>query len=658
MWTFQCKRTPPSKQKYKFIIVGAGSAGCLLANRLSACGNHSVLLLEAGSYRPFSFFSPLLHVPAGYLGCVGNPSVDWLLATNKDPGLGGRSLKYPRGKVLGGCSAINGMIYNCGQVRDYQVWSEATTSVSTSSDDKIWTWEQCLPYFRKHQKHWNVERIKNDPNGFGKLHSADGEFPIEKVTFRYPILDAVKEAFVQYGVPENDDFNSGDNTGVGYYEVNQRRGRRVSTASAFLPNAVKSRKNLEVVVGATVGKLKISRSNKSISSSLEVTGLHGVMGDAKTKNKKQFEVELEDGGELILCAGAIHSPALLQVSGIGPKEVVSGVLVGVDQKLVLPQVGRNMEDHLQIRPIFKIKENQSCSKNVFFPAYPRISNAITLNKIVREITKPQESGYLKSLRLSAKIGLDYVLRGTGPPSMAPSQLGAFLNSKGPSATRSAKKISSSSSSSSYLPSNIQYHVQPLSLDAFGQPLHDFEAITMSVCNLNPTSTGSVTAINAKDLTNPNNIKIVTNYLSTEHDRRVAYESLQVTKEVMSQKALAETVEPEPYNISKEEYAKIPPVSSSSGSTNSEGCSLDKDHFDNVVKICGRIATTIFHPACTLKMGTSVENSCCDSMLRVHGVKNLRVADCSVMPCITSGNTNAPVLMIAERAAEWILKDAK
>ena len=531
---------------YDHVIVGAGTAGCLLANRLSADPACRVLLLEAGGDDDYHW----IHIPVGYLYCIGNPRTDWLFKTEPDEGLNGRSLRYPRGKVLGGCSSINGMIYMRGQQRDYDAWAEAC-------GDDAWRWEHCLPHFTGHEDHWR---------GADAHHGAGGEWRVERQRLSWPILDAVAQAAVQAGIPETDDFNRGDNEGVGYFEVNQRRGVRWNTTKAFLRPAMK-RPNLHVWTGAHVRRITLSAPG---DGPLRATGVELMPG--------RHPVRVLAAREVLLTAGAVSTPQLLQLSGIGPSALLAQH--GIAPRHELPGVGENLQDHLQIRAVFAI------------------SGTKTLNTI-------SQTWWGK-----AGIALEYLLRRSGPMSMAPSQLGAFTRS-GPS----------------YRWPNVEYHVQPLSLDAFGEPLHDYEAFTASVCNLNPASRGHVRIASADPLAPP---RIQARYLSAPEDRQVAADSLRLTRRIAAMPALAR-------------YAprEVKP-----------GVQFQSD--EDLARLAGDIGTTIFHPVGTTRMGRAGDPlAVVDPRLAVRGVQGLRVVDAGVMPTITSGNTNAPTLMIAERAAQWI-----
>lgn len=540
--------------QFDYIVVGAGTAGCLLANRLSADPAKRVLLLEAGKQDNY----PWIHIPVGYLYCIGNPRTDWLYKTLPEPGLNGRSLAYPRGKTLGGCSSINGMIYMRGQARDYNAWATAT-------GEPQWDWAHSLPDFMAHEDHYRMDQHGTATPAFGKLHGHGGEWRVEKQRLRWDILEAFAEAAVQAGIERTEDFNSGDNAGVGYFEVNQKSGWRWNTSKAFLRPA-RSRKNLVIWTEAHVEKLLFTTQD----------GQPRCTGAQVMRGGQSLSVQAHN--EVILSAGAIGSPQLLQLSGIGDARHLTNLGIAVVKDL--PGVGQNLQDHLQIRAVFKVE------------------GASTLNTLAN------------SWWGKAKIGLEYLLKRSGPMSMSPSQLGAFTKSD---------------PSQPY--ANLEYHVQPLSLDAFGEDLHAFPAFTASVCNLNPSSRGSVTITSNKSTDAP---AVAPNYLSTEEDRLIAAQSLRQVREIASQPALA--------GYTPQEWKP--------------GVVYQSD--EALARLAGDIANTIFHPVGTTKMGRNNDLSAVvDPFLRVHGVLGLRVVDASVMPTITSGNTNSPTLMIAEKAARWI-----
>jgi len=568
---------------FDYIIVGAGTAGCLLANRLSSDATKRVLLIEAGRKDDYHW----IHIPVGYLHCIGNPRTDWLYNTEADPGLNGRSLKYPRGKTLGGSSSINGMIYMRGQARDYDQWAQLV-------GDANWTWDNNLPYFKLHEDHYKGASAMHGARGTApalmqdastpyrailRHHNAGGEWRVEKQRLRWDVLDAFAQAATQAGIPATDDFNRGNNEGVGYFEVNQKEGWRWNTAKAFLRPKCYGRPNFELWTSAQASRLVVEPSQGDDAQPLRCTGVQVWDG--------QEMVTATARAEVILCAGAVGSPQLLQLSGLGPAALLQARGVSVVKDL--PGVGENLQDHLQIRAVFKVK------------------HVPTLNT------------QANSLLGKAKIGLEYALKRSGPMSMAPSQLGAFTRSD-----------------ASQPHPNLEYHVQPLSLDAFGQPLHSFPAFTASVCNLNPTSRGSV-QIRSPDFTVAP--AIAPNYLSTEEDRKVAADSLRLTRTIVGQPALAR-YQPQEFK---------------------PGVQFQTDA--ELARLAGDIATTIFHPVGTTRMGRADDAmAVVDSRLRVRGpgglIAGLRVVDAGVMPLITSGNTNSPALMLAEKAARWILADAE
>ena len=537
---------------FDYVIIGGGTAGCLLANRLSADPSRRVLLIEAGGEDNYRW----IHIPVGYLRCIGNPRTDWCYRTDPEPALGGRDILYPRGRTLGGCSSINGMIYMRGQARDYDGWAAIT-------GDADWCWSNVLPDFLAHQDSYRVEADE----AARAHHGSKGEWRVSRQRLRWEILDAFAAAAGEAGYAQVADFNTGDNAGVAYFDVNQRAGRRVSAARAFL-KPVRTRANLSVWTHALNERLSFERDAQG---KLRCTGV-ALIRDGE-------RVRVRAAREVILAAGAIGTPQQLQISGIGPGPLLREH--GIEVRLDAPGVGANLQDHLQIRPVFKVR------------------GVRTLNVLANSFWG----------RLA--IGLEYALRRTGPMSMAPSQLGAFIRSD-PARPHA----------------NLQYHLQPLSLRAYDQPPDAFPAFTASVCNLNPTSRGAVRIRTADIHDAPH---IAPNYLATEDDRRVAVDSLRITRRIVAQPALA--------RYSPEEHLPGPAVVS------------DED----LLRVGGRIATTIFHPVGTARMGGPRDSGAVvDSHLRVHGVAGLRVVDASIMPTIVSGNTNSPTLMIAEKAARWIM----
>ena len=531
---------------YDYIIVGAGTAGCILANRLSADPAVRVLVLEAGGNDNWIWF----HIPVGYLFAIGNPRSDWMYRTEQEPGLNGRSLAYPRGKVIGGSSAINAMISMRGQAADYEEWRALGLPG--------WSWNDVQPAFKRLEDHFLGET---------EHHGAGGGWRIEEPRVSWDILDRVRDAAIEMGVPAIDDFNRGDNEGVSYFHVNQRRGRRWSAARGFLKPALR-RANLRLETAATVERVLIED------------------GDARGVifQRDGDHCMARCRGEVILAAGAINSPKLLNLSGVGRPDCLKSL--GISPLHALPGVGANLQDHLQQRAIYKV------------------SGTRTLNETYH------------SLPRRAWMGIDYALRRRGPLTMAPSQLGLFTRSD-PSQPRA----------------NIQFHVQPLSLDKFGDPLHRFAAITVSACNLRPTSRGTVRLRSADPTAKP---LIQPNYLATAEDRKVAADAIRVTRRLMAQRAL------QPY--APAELLPGPSVG---------------DDADSLAQAAGDIGTTIFHPVGTAKMGVAEDpEAVVDARLRVHRIGRLRVVDASVMPTITSGNTNTPTAMIAERGAGFIREDRR
>ncbi|MET4807198.1 GMC family oxidoreductase N-terminal domain-containing protein [Limibacillus sp. MBR-115] len=528
---------------FDYVIVGAGSAGCVLANRLSKDPKNSVLLLEAGGRDNYFW----IHVPIGYLYTQNNPRTDWCFKTEPEAGLGGRSLNYPRGRVLGGCSSINGMLYLRGQARDYDLWRQM--------GNEGWGWNEILPLFK---------RAEDQSRGADDDHGQGGEWRVEEMRLTWEILDAFREAAAEIGIPKTDDFNRGNNEGCGYFQVNQKRGVRWSASKGFLRPAA-NRENLTVMTNAQAQNL-LFEGNRATGLNFELKGA---------------PVSVRASQEVILCAGAVGSPNILELSGIGQEQRLRDL--GIPVVLDLPGVGENLQDHLQIRCVYKVK------------------NTVTLNQRAN------------SLFGRIGMGLEYLLFRRGPLTMAPSQLGAFAKSD-----------------PSYETPNLEFHVQPLSLDKFGDPLHEFPAFTASVCNLRPESRGSI-HLKSPDYREKPSIR--PNYLSHERDRQVAADAIRLTRRIADAKAL-QAFEPEEH---------LP------------GPAVEGD--EALARAAGEIGTTIFHPVGTCRMGQD-DAAVVDERLRVRGIAGLRIADASIMPTITSGNTNSPSMVIAEKASDLIREDRR
>ncbi len=531
---------------YDYVIVGAGSAGCVLANRLSADPARNVLLLEAGGKDS----SPWIHVPVGYFKTMHNPKTDWCYKSDPDPGVNGRSLDWPRGKVLGGSSAINGLLYIRGQKEDFDTWRQM--------GNDGWSYDDVLPYFR---------RSEDQERGADEYHGEGGPLSVSDMRARRDLCEALIAAAEELGIPRNDDFNGAMQEGAGYFQLTARNGKRCSAATAYL-RPVRSRRNLEVVTGAMAERLLFDETSPRITTGVA----YSVRGERR-------QAMLRDGGEVILAAGAIGSPQILQISGIGPGPVLGAV--GIDVRHELPGVGLNLQDHLQVRSVYEV-------------------NVPTLND---EINNPVRR---------AAIGVRYILTRRGPMAMGASQVCIFCKTRPELATP-----------------DIQFHFQPLSADKPGLKMHPFSGMTMSVCQLRPESRGQIAIRSPDPSVHPS---IQPNYLATAVDQQTVVAGLKVTRQLAATGSLSRYI--------RREHLPGPDVQS------------DED----LLEAARNISQTIYHPTSSCRMGKD-SMAVVDTSFRVHGVKALRVVDASAMPSITSGNTNAPVIMMAEKASDLILGHA-
>jgi choline dehydrogenase len=527
---------------YDYIIVGAGSAGCVLANRLSANPGHRVLLLEAGG----SDLNPWIHIPVGYFKTMHNPATDWCYLTEPDKGIADRRLQWPRGKVLGGSSSLNGLLYVRGQAQDYDRWAEL--------GNQGWSFADVLPYFKKSE---------DQERGADAYHGAGGPQKVSDLRLRRPIADLFIQAARQVGIPFNPDYNGADQEGVGYFQQTAYKGFRWSTAKSFLRPARK-RKNLTVITRAQTTRVTFDGQRAT-----------GVEYQHKGQKRQAYAA-----CEVLLSAGAINSPQLLQLSGVGAK----ALLGKLDIPLVhdLPGVGENLQDHLQIRLVYKTSQR-------------------TLNDEVNNWWK------------RAWVGIRYALTRTGPLTLAASQVAIFTRSN-PAVERP----------------DIQFHFQPLSADKPGEGAHKFSAFTSSVCQLRPYSRGNVLIKSKDPFIYP---AIFPNYLSDKRDQQVVIDAIKVARSISQAPALQPHI--------KDEY--VP------------GWQYQTDA--ELLQAAREYSQTIYHPVGTCKMGSDAM-AVVDEKLRVQGVQGLRVVDASIMPEIVSGNTNAPTIMIAEKAADMILQNTE
>ncbi len=530
--------------EFDYIIIGAGSAGCVLANRLSANKSRKIMILEAGGKDNY----PWIHIPVGYLKTMHNPKVDWCFKIQSDPGLDGREMNYPRGKVLGGSSSINGLLYIRGQSNDYDYWRQL--------GNVGWSWDDVLPYFKK---------AENQERGEDAFHSVGGPLSVSDQRVKLKLLDTFIDAAEEKGIPRTSDFNTGQNEGCGYFQVTEKNGLRCSAAVGYL-NPVKKRNNLKIETKAHIKKI-LFEDNKAIG----------------VEYWQNNEVKIAKcNKEVILSAGTISSPHILQTSGIGPSEVLKKYGIGVIKNV--NAVGKNLQDHLMLRPVYKVK------------------NIYTLNKLYYS--------YYRKLM----VGLEYLFFRSGPMTMGASQLCGFTKSDPSLATP-----------------NLQFHVAPMSMDKLGgAALHKFPAFTPTVCNLRPTSRGEISIFSNDTRDDP---KITMNYLSTDEDKKIAVQAIKITRDIVLNSKAFKPYEPK----------ELRP-------------GLDLDDEKILIEV-GKYANTVFHPVGTCKMGND-KNSVVNDRLKFYGIENLRIVDASIMPHITSGNTNAPTIMIAEKAADMIIEDSK
>ncbi|MFA3916403.1 GMC family oxidoreductase [Ruegeria hyattellae] len=530
-------------QQADYIVVGGGSAGCVLANRLSKDPANRVILLEAGPRD----WNPWIHVPVGYFKTMHNPSVDWCYRTEKDEGLNGRAIDWPRGKVLGGSSSLNGLLYVRGQKEDYDRWRQM--------GNEGWGWEDVLPLFK---------RSENQERGADEFHGTDGELSVSNMRLQRPICDAWVAAAQTAGYPFNSDYNGATQEGVGYFQLTTRNGRRCSSAVAFL-NPARKRPNLQIITNALVQRVVIQG---------------GCATGVRYLDKSGQECEVTAKREIVLSSGAINSPQILMLSGIGDAAQLKEN--GIDVVADLPAVGKNMQDHLQARLVFKCNEP-------------------TLNDEVR------------SLINQAKIAMKYALFRAGPMTMAASLAVGFM--------KTGLHVDTP---------DIQFHVQPWSADSPGEGVHPFSAFTMSVCQLRPESRGEIVLDGPDPQTYP---KIHPNYLATDLDCRTIVEGVKIARSIAREAPLKSKISEE-FRPTKE---------------------LELDDYEGTLDWARSNSSSIYHPTGTCKMGQG-PNTVVDARLRVHGIRGLRVADCSIMPEIVSGNTNAPAIMIGEKASDLILED--